>query len=130
MIFKIMSTLKERVLEALSAAAKRGHDVAEIAKKCQVSVQSVYNWQNPELPIKWMRAKSVLGLSAMSGHSPWYIYDGVGEKILSYAKNEYQKKTLAVMEPMDIKDEAKMPGFGRTLAEPEDNGSSSERAAQ
>lgn len=118
MIFKIMSTLKERVLEALMAASERGHDVADIAKKCHVSVQSVYNWQNAELPIKWMRAESVLGLSALSGHSPWYIYDGVGEKILSYAKNEYQKKTLAVMEPMDIEDQAKMPQIGRTLAQP------------
>lgn len=56
-----MSTLKERVIEALLAAFERGHDVADIAKKCHVSVQSVYNWQNAELPIKWMRAESVLG---------------------------------------------------------------------
>lgn len=118
MIFHIMSTLKERVVESLVVAAARGHAVADIAKKCQVSVQSVYNWQNPELPIKWMRAESVLGLSALSGHSPWYIYDGVGEKILSYATNEYQKKTLAVMEPMDIDDQAKMPMFGCALAQP------------
>ena len=81
-------------------------------------MQAVYAWLDPLEPMNWLRAESILGLADLSGFSPWYINDGLGEKILVYAKNEFQKNTLKVMEPMDIRDQARMPKFGRTLTEP------------
>src|SRR4030066_387043 len=114
MLINIMSTLKHRVIEALSATKAHGHEVVDVANKCNVSVQAVYAWLDPLEPMTWLRADSILGLAELSGFSPWYINDGAGEKILSYAKNEFQKTTLAIMEPMDIRDQAKMPKFGRT----------------
>ncbi|HEY4698701.1 MAG TPA: hypothetical protein VIH29_11965 [Gallionella sp.] len=113
-----MSTLKDRVIEALEVAKARGHEVVDISNKCNVTVQAVYAWLDPLEPMNWLRAESILGLADLSGFSPWYINDGLGEKILVYAKNEFQKNTLKVMEPMDIRDQARMPKFGRTLTEP------------
>jgi len=115
-----MSTLKNRVIEAMAAAKESGHEVIDVSKKCNVSVQAVYAWLDPLEPMSWLRADSILGLAELSGLSPWYINDGAGEKVLRYAKNKFQNNTLAVMEPMDIRDQAKMPGIGRTLAEPDE----------
>lgn len=120
MLLNIMSTLKDRVIEALAAAKARGHEVADVSNKCNVNVQAVYAWLDPLEPMSWLRAESVLGLANLSGFSPWYINDGIGDKILVYAKNKFQEHTLAVMEPMDISDQAKMPKFGRTLIEPDE----------
>lgn len=113
-----MNTLKDRVIEAVDAAIERGYSVADIAKSCNCSVQSIYQWKDPLKSLKELKSKSLLGLSELSKISPWYINYGIGEKILYYAKNEAQKSTLKIMEPMDIKDQEKMPRLGHSLIEP------------
>lgn len=116
----IMSTLKERVVEAVDAAKERGYSIADIAKRCEISVQSIYQWLDPLNTLKELKASSLLGLAEISGFNPWYINDGVGDKVLYYAKNEPQKATLRVMEPMPLQDQAKMPRIGHSLIESDD----------
>lgn len=84
---RIMSTLKDRVNEAIKSAKNRGHDVQSIAKRCRISVQAVHAWGNPIIPLKGLKGDSLCGLAALSGFSPWYINDGTGMAI----NNEYSQ---------------------------------------
>jgi hypothetical protein len=111
------STLSSRIYEAVQAAQNAGHDIASIAKACNISVQAVYQWLDPLNQMKTIRSNSLLGLSDISGFSPWYISLGVGEKILVYAKNEPQKEALKVMQPLPIEDQIKISKICDTLAD-------------
>jgi len=82
-----MSTLKDRVIEAVSAAKLKGHDVRAIAKKCGKSVQAVHAWENPSIQLTGLKGDSLCGLAFLSGLSPWYINDGTGKRFLSYEQN-------------------------------------------
>ena len=119
-MLNIMNTLNERVIEAVNKAKDRGYSIADIAKSCNCTVQAVYQWLDPLIQLKELKSTSLLGLSELSGISPWYINYGLGDKILYYAKNEAQKSTLKVMAPMDIKDQEKMPRLGHSLVEPDE----------
>lgn len=94
-----MSTLSSRISESVNAAKERGYSIADIAQECGISVQSVYHWLSGET--QDLKSNSLLGLAKVSGFSPWYIYEGVGEKVLYIAKNEPQKIVLKVMENLD-----------------------------
>lgn len=126
-IQNIMSTLSSRIAEAVEVAKQRGYVVADIAKECGISVQSIYQWLDPLNAIKELKASSILGLSKLSGLSPWYINDGTGDKVLYFARNEPQKDMLMIMEKMDIKDQPKMREIGNTSAKhpKENNGTNS-----
>lgn len=42
-----MSSLADRIRESVADAKTRGVKIAHIADACEVSVQSVYQWQKP-----------------------------------------------------------------------------------
>lgn len=115
---RIMSTLASRVKEAVSAANEKGYTVANIAKRCGISVQAVYQWI--EGSTKELKGSSLTGLAELSGYSPWYINDGKGEKILHYAKTEQQKNILKIMQPLPIEEQAKVVRVGSSLVEPDE----------
>lgn len=117
-----MSTLSDRVKEAVDAAKEKGSSIADIARECEVSVQAVYQWLDPLNQLKELKLKSALGLSNLSGFSPWYISDGSGDKILVYAKTSGEKAILKAAEPMNEEEKYKLARVGNTLSEQPDQG--------
>lgn len=111
------STLSSRVLEAVEVAKSRGNSIADIARECDISVQAVYQWLDPLNQLKELKSKSLMGLSTLSGLSPWYIQDGTGDKILAYAKTDGEKAILKAAEPMGEEEKYKFARVGNTLTE-------------
>lgn len=121
-IAKMANTLSSRVLEAVEAAKARGNSVADIAHECGISVQAVYQWLDPLNQLKELKSKSLMGLSTLSGFSPWYIQDGTGDKILTYARTDGERAILKAAEPMDEEEKYKFARVGNTLAEQPEQG--------
>jgi hypothetical protein len=116
-ILRTMSTLSERVREAVDVAKNRGHSIADIAGRCGISVQAVYQWLDPLNSLKEIKSSSLLGLADLSGFNPWYINDGIGDKILTYAKTGGEKALLKAAEPMNEDGKYKLARVGNTLSE-------------
>lgn len=95
-----MNTLKERVMIAVAAAKEHGKSIAEIAKECgDISVQAVYQWADPQYPLNELKGNSLMGLAKLSGLNPWWINDGMGEKVLFFAKNKHQSVAARIPPP-------------------------------
>ncbi len=45
-----MSSLSDRIKEAIADAKRKGVTIKAIAEACGISVQSVYQWQKPPKP--------------------------------------------------------------------------------
>jgi hypothetical protein len=112
---QLMSTLSNRVVEAVNAAKERGHSIAGIAARCGISVQAVYQWIDPMNSLKEIKATSLMGLSDLSGFSPWYINDGSGDKNIYFAKTEPQKALIKITDLMLLEQQETLARMGIRL---------------
>ena len=68
--------------------------------------------------LKEIKATSLMGLSDISGLSPWYINDGTGDKYIYFAKTEPQKALIKITDPMLLEQQEMLARIGNTLAQP------------
>lgn len=90
-----MSTLEERVLEAILAT---GLEVPELAEKVGVSAQTIYAWKKG-IYVRKMKAEYLVELAGLSGYEPMWIMKGKGLKKKSLHLD--QEKILQIAEHME-----------------------------
>lgn len=87
-----MSTLEERILEAINATKL---DVAELAHKLGVTRQAVYDWKKGKSLVN-MKAENLVELANLSGFEPAWIVKARGPKKKSLT--ELQEQVLKAMQ--------------------------------
>jgi len=93
-MIEAMSTLEERVLEAILAT---NMEVPDLAKKIGVTVQSIYDWKKG-LSLVDMKARFLVELADAAGYEPMWIMKEKGLKKKSLTQD--QVKILQVAELM------------------------------
>jgi hypothetical protein len=87
-----MSTLEQRVLEAIEAT---GLNPADLATKIGISKQGVYDWRRGDSVSK-MKGENLVELAELSGYEPLWIMKGKGPKKKSLTQE--QQKVLSAMQ--------------------------------
>lgn len=107
-----MATLAERINEAMDES---GHSISSVAEHLGISYQAVRKWVLGEsLSIS---GEHLVNFCELTGYSPRWIISERGPKILHYAKNPAQEKTLLLMESLPIEAQTKIPEIGNLFAE-------------
>lgn len=112
-----MSTLSERIVEAMDTA---GVSIPQVAEACSVKYQAVRKWFIGESVS--MDGKSLVAFCNLTHFEPEWIMNGIGPKHRSYAKNKSQALTLEAMEKLPPEDQYKIPSFVDLLAQPKKTG--------
>jgi transcriptional regulator with XRE-family HTH domain len=86
-----MSTLEQRVLEAIEAT---GLNPADLAAKIGISKQGVYDWKRGDSVSK-MKGENLVELAELSGFEPLWIMKGKGSKKKSLSETQKDILTLA-----------------------------------
>ena len=80
-----MSTLASRLIEAIESAQSRGYSISDIAARCGITVQSVYQWMQAG-ERKSIDGANLAELCDMSGFTALYLSKNKGPKMQSAAE--------------------------------------------
>lgn len=109
-----MSTLSERIIEAMD---KSGASIPDVAKACECSYQAVKKWLTSESHS--IDGNNLVALSELTGFECKWLMTGTGPKHREYAKNQSQALTLQAMEKLPTEEQHKIPAFVDLFAKPD-----------
>lgn len=112
--FKLASvTLAERISEALKIS---GVSALQVAEKCGIKPQSVYQWMSGET--KQISGENLVEVAELTGYAPRWLAKEAGPKRLMYAKTQQQAQVLKAMQSMPSTQETLILKITDSLAEP------------
>lgn len=88
-------TLGERLKIAIQDS---GHTVSDVATRCDISVQAVYNWYNGSTAE--LDGKNLAMVADLTGHDPMWLEFGTGPKVRTYARSDRAAKILLALDSL------------------------------
>jgi hypothetical protein len=100
-----MSSLSSRIAEAVKDAKDRGITVKHISEACEVSVQSVYQWQKAG-ERKEIEGTKLVELAAVTGFEALWLMKGKGPKKRTSSLNPMESHLIEMYRglPDDYRD--------------------------